>query len=316
MAVQGSRVAMTYGARNAIYFVRSDDAGRTFSKAVKVFEAPYIALGMHRGPRIVSAGKNTLVISAITGTVRGKQGELMSWRSTDGGKTWSSGKRVNNVSHAAREGLHGMAAREDGTVWTVWLDLRENRMQLYGSISQDGGATWATNQRVYDSPDGHICECCHPTALLGPNGEMFAMWRNWLGGSRDMYVAESKDGSSWKASKLGSGTWPLNACPMDGGGIVLDAKGGLQSAWRRDGAVFTTGPDGREVELGKGKNPAIAAASDGIYVAWQDGPNVVVNKPTGRVTLGPGTFPMLASSGDRVYAAWEQDGAIHVEPLR
>jgi hypothetical protein len=131
-----------------------------------------------------------------------------------------------------------------------------------------------------------------------------------------MYLAESRDGSTWTARKLGSGTWPLNACPMDGGGIVVDAKGALHSAWRRDGAVYVTGADGKEVELGQGRNPAIAASNDGVYVAWQDGPNVVVRKPSGTVTLGPGTFPTLASSGERVYAAWEQDGAIHVEPVR
>ena len=316
MAVQGDTIAMTYGARNAVYFVRSDDGGRTFSKAVKVAEAPYIALGMHRGPRIVSLRNNAIVISAITGGVRGKEGDLMSWRSTDGGKKWSPGVQVNDTKHAAREGLHGMAARPDGTVWTVWLDLRANRMQLYGSVSRDGGATWGVNQRIYDSPDGHICECCHPTALLGPDGQMFAMWRNWLGGSRDLYVAESRDGSTWNARKLGSGTWPLNACPMDGGGIVLDSKGSLHSAWRRDGTVYATGADGKEIQLGQGKNPAIAASKHGIYVAWQEGPNVVIRKPSGTVTLGPGTFPTLASTGDRVYAAWERDGAIQLELIR
>jgi hypothetical protein len=316
MAVQGSTIAMTYGIGNRVYFVRSTDAGKTFSKPVKVAEAPFVALGMHRGPRIVLAGKDTVAITAITGGVRGKEGDLTAWRSTDGGKTWSSGTRVNDIPHAAREGLHGMAARPDGTVWTVWLDLRDKRTVLYGSVSRDRGATWGPNRPVYDSPDGHICECCHPTALLGANGEMLAMWRNWLGGSRDMYVAESKDGGTWKARKLGSGTWPLNACPMDGGGLAIDTKGVLHSAWRRDGAVYATGDDGKEIELGKGKNPAIAAAKDGVYIAWQEGPNVVVRKPGGKVTLGPGTFPMLASSGDVVFAAWEQDGAIHVEPVR
>src|SRR5688500_18649165 len=60
MAVQGSTIAMTYGIGNRVYFVRSTDAGKTFSKPVKVAEAPFVALGMHRGPRIVLAGKDTV----------------------------------------------------------------------------------------------------------------------------------------------------------------------------------------------------------------------------------------------------------------
>ena len=69
---------------------------------------------------------------------------------------------------------------------------------LMGSLSKDGGKTWSPNQLVYASPDGHICECCHPTAYVGPKGELYAMWRNWLGGSRDMYYAVSTDGKSWR----------------------------------------------------------------------------------------------------------------------
>ena len=49
----------------------------------------------------------------------------------------------------------------------------------------------AANQKIYESPDGHICECCHPTAYIGPQGELYAMWRNWVSGSRDMYYAVS-----------------------------------------------------------------------------------------------------------------------------
>ena len=45
-----------YGAGNAVYFARSEDAGKTFSPPVKVAEPKALMLGMHRGPRIVIAG--------------------------------------------------------------------------------------------------------------------------------------------------------------------------------------------------------------------------------------------------------------------
>ena len=53
------------------------------------------------------------------------------------------------------------------------------------------------------------------------------MWRNSLDGARDMFVSESRDGGRTfsNARKLGSGTWPLKACPMDGGHLAFDAAG-------------------------------------------------------------------------------------------
>ena len=110
----------------------------------------------------------------------------------------------------------------------------------------------------------------------------------------------------------------MNACPMDGGGLVLDAQGKLQSAWRRDGTVFLAPAGGKEAALGKGKNVTLAVTKAGPYAAWQDGMNVVVKKPGAAraAVAGMGAFPVLASSGDAVFAAWEHSGSIAVERVQ
>lgn len=117
-----------------------------------------------------------------------------------------------------------------GAVFVTWLDLRDGGTELWSAVSPDGGATWGDNTRVYQSPAGHICECCHPSAAMDGKGRVAVMWRNWLGGSRDMYAAMSDDyGKTFApAQKLGSGTWKLNGCPMDGGAITFDADGRLR----------------------------------------------------------------------------------------
>lgn len=315
IAVSGKSVALAYGAGNVVYFARSEDGGKTFSKPIKVGEESRLALGRHRGPRIVFAGTN-LVITAETHEAAGKGGDLLAWSSADGGKHWTSAVRVNDVPTSAREGLHGTAAAADGTVWVVWLDLRQKGMRLYGSVSKDAGKTWSANQLVYSSPDGHICECCHPTAYIGPKGELYAMWRNWLSGSRDMYYAVSTDRKTWTSHKLGEGTWQLNACPMDGGGLAFDGSGQLHSAWRREGLIYAAPANGKEVALGKGKDPSIAGGKDGVYVAWTDGTAVKVMKLGAKqpITVGEGAFPVLSGSG-AVYLTWEHQGAINVEQV-
>ena len=312
LAVSGETVALVFGSGNAVYFRASHDRGKTFAPPIKVGEAVYLPLGNHRGPRIAVAGK-VILISAISAKARGEDGDLVVWRSTDDGQSWSAPHTVNSVTAAAREGLHGMAAGPDGTVFLTWLDLRSKGMQLYGAVSRDAGASWLPDSLVYASPDGEICTCCHPTAAVGYSGELYVMWRNALGGSRDMYFAESNDaGRKWRTQKLGNGTWPLNACPMDGGGFALDSKKAIHTAWRRADTVFEAVPGHPEQALGKGKNPAIAAGVEGSYTIWSDGVALKLKRPGKRepeVLAPEGSFGVLAGSGP-VYAAWEEKGAI------
>jgi hypothetical protein len=190
---------------------------------------------------------------------------------------------------------------------------------LYGTVSKDGGATWSANRLIYDSPAGHICECCHPSAAVAPDGTLSAMWRNWLGGSRDMYLAVSRDGGgTFQTSKLGHGTWPLNACPMDGGGLALDQNGAPLTVWRRADTVYVAAAGKPEVALGKGKDASIAVTGDGkMYAAWSQGPAIVAKLPDRNepVTLATeGSYVHLAGDGP-VYAAWEAGGTIVIEKL-
>ncbi len=313
VAVAGDRVAVTFGAGNVLYFSESRDGGRTFSAPVQVADAGVLSLGMHRGPRIVLT-PDAIVISAIYGDKgKGADGDLLAFRSTDGGRNWSKGIRVNDRPAAAREGLHAMTA--DGNfVYAVWLDDRAGGKELYGAASKDGGATWSPNRLVYHSPDGHICECCHPSvAVRGGGKEIYAMFRNWLRGSRDFYLGVSHDGGlTFDTRKVGEGTWHLNACPMDGGALVVDAKGPV-TVWRRESTVYLDRPGEPEVEIGAGKNPAMAAGT----VLWSapDGLREWRSSAPSRLVDSAGAYPAMAADGGHVAAAWESKGRIVIELL-
>ena len=305
-------VAMTFASGDSIYFAASHDDGMSFSAAVKVAEVKGLAVGRHRGPRVVIL-KDAIVISAIAG-------DLISWRSTNGGKTWHRAGTVNDVRGAAREGLHAMAAGPSGELFAVWLDLRANGTKLYGARSTDGGETWSPNVRIYSSPDGTICQCCDPSIAISGDATITVMWRNLIAGARDLYVASSHDGVHFDAArKLGEGTWKLDACPMDGGGMVI-YRGTIWSAWRRDRDVFIHRMGSAEERLGAGADVAIAAGSKGIYVAWSQGPAIEIHVPGAaqptRIAQ-EGAFVNLTPLADgSILAAWEQNGSIalqHVE---
>jgi hypothetical protein len=295
---------------------------------VKVADTGALALGRHRGPRVTIL-PDSILISAVAGQAVSQdahahglpeKGDLTVWRSVDGGKTWSRTGLINDTPGAAGEGLHAIAADASGrNLFAAWLDLRAKGTQLYGARSTDGGRTWSKNLLVYSSPDGTICQCCDPSVAIDARGHIDVMFRNALAGSRDLYLAESADGLSFsQPRKLGNGTWKLNACPMDGGGIALD-HGQIVTAWRRDRNIFLDRPGAPETSLGEGKDVAITAGAKGVWIAFAGEQGIEVISPVAKAPTKiseSGGFPALAALPDgSAIAAWEQNGSIRIEKL-
>ena len=319
VAVAGSgRIFVAFGRDNLVRCASSEDGGQTY-KVATVGTPGVLALGMRRGPRVAVAGE-AAIVTAIGGTQgKGKDGDVLAWRSADGGGTWSGPTRVNRVEGSAREGLHGLAAAPDGRAFCTWLDLRSGRMEVWGARSADGGQTWEADALVYRAPDGPICPCCHPSAAFGPDGSLWVMWRNSLGGSRDLYAARSADGGRTfgPAEKLGQRTWKLDACPMDGGALAIGPDGAIVSAWMRAGSAYRTGPGEPERLLGNGVQPWLTLGPDGPISVWLD------RRPGRLLALRPGDAapavlaerandPVVAAApGNRapVVAAWEDPAA-------
>ena len=306
-SARDGRIWLAYAKDSELFAAYSSDGGATFSSAVKLAGKEKFMIGMRRGPRIVAEGER------VTVTVIGS--ELLSFHSTDGGRTWSGAHTINEVAGSAREGLHDLTAAPGGRVFVTWLDLRNGKMELWGARSGDAGLTWAKNELVYRSPDKSICECCHPTAQLDDTGKLAVMWRNSIGGNRDLWLAtESVDTGGFTAQKLGMGSWTLNACPMDGGDILSLGAGAFATVWQRAGEVYYCTPGGMEVGLGRGKQPVAVQISGRPLVVFQEGSNLVMTRDAGTVAAAKhadnARFASLVSAGGgHAVLAYEQGKA-------
>lgn len=182
------------------------------------------------------------------------------------------------------------------------------------SRSSDSGRTWTPNVLVYRSPDGSVCECCHPSVAVDDRGGVHVLWRNSLAGKRDMYASVSSDGGATfgPAAKLGSGTWPLDACPMDGGAIAV-AGGRMATVWRRGPEFFLVEGQQPERRLGTGEQPVLALTDQGPWAAWltKRGESLLLLKPGAEQPFQLATHaadPVIAvgpQGRGPVVAAWE-----------
>ena len=304
-------VHVVYGQGTAIFYAYSPN-GEKFSTPVWVDSLPGLHLGASRGPQI-AATVGSVVITAID-----KPGNVWAYQFDRTMDRWQNRTRVTDTADVAKEGFVALAAGPANTYNAVWLDLRGNRRnKIVGARSTDGGRSWSVNRVLYQSPDGTVCECCQ-LSIAGRGNRVVVMFRNFLNGARDMYLLTSTDGGRTfgKAEKLGRGTWPLNGCPMDGGGLFMDAGGAVSTVWRRSDNLFTARPGQAETEIAAGKNAKVVSTAQGDYVVFQRAGQVWAIKPgQARPTIvGAGAYPKLTLlPGNRVLCLWEQEGTIRAE---
>lgn len=315
---QKGTVRIVYGLKNGserdLYFVSSDDGGKSFSKPYLLGNFSKMGLGMGRGPQITTTKDYTVV------TVGDHHGDLYALRLTNASGQWSTPVKINDSDSTAKEALSGISAGRSNHVFTVWLDTRLGNNNLYGALSKDGGLTWGKNQLIYQGEQQGICDCCKPSVSIDQSGGMHVMFRNKLDGARNMYLINSKDNGQHfdKAQKLGIGDYIINACPMDGGGLASDANGNVTTVWRRQMEVYLAQPKKPETKLGGGRTPVILQTSKGAAIAWQQDGVIQFQNPDAQksVSLGNGQYPKLALMADQktTLCVFERDGQIMVKP--
>ena len=303
---------LVFGNGDSIMYTWSKDNGNSFSAPTLIKEISHVFTYATRGPQLAATDKG-IVMTACT-----SEGNIYSFYK-DAGSDWKQGTNVNDKDTVCKEGLMALSADENNA-FAVWLDLRGNRRnKIYGAKSVDGGKTWGNNFLIYASPDSTVCECCKPSVVVWKN-KVAVMFRNWLDGNRDLYLVQSNDtGNSFGAAeKLGTGSWKLNGCPMDGGNLAVNSKGEIQSVWRRELSVYAAEPGSPENAIGDGKNCTIETTNDSTVYAWVENGKIVIRKPGGeKAPVGEGSLPVLKTIDNKhIICLWENDKQIHAAVLQ
>lgn len=300
---------VVYGQQDKIYCATSQDEGLSFSTPTLIAQVPYMHLGMSRGPQIASSA-HYCIVTAID-----KAGEIHCFRLKYGTNKWKNLGTINDQKGSSPEGLMSIAADGNDNFYAVWLDIRTNRNnQIYFSTLSGVSNKWSANALLYQSPDGHVCECCKPS-IYAAGDKVAVMFRNWLDGSRDLYVMTSvnKGRNFDKAQKLGAGTWKLNGCPMDGGGLTIDPTGAIETVWQRHGIIYYCQPGRDELQIGKGRSCSITTGIQGPMISMQTGDTLkLIRLPLQKESVvGSGSFLRSTMLPDNsVFCVWEENNAV------
>ena len=306
-------IRIVYGKGDSIYCATSNDNGVTFVDIQMVGVVKDMHLGMSRGPQVASS-KNYTIVSAMA-----KDGSIPIFQLNHASGKWVKTTLVNDQPDSAPEGLMSIAADKEDNFYAVWLDIRNDKQnKICFAESTDQGMTWSKNKIAYQSPDKTVCECCKPNIVVNQSN-IFIMFRNWMNGSRDLYLLSSKNkGSTFtQPLKLGNGTWQLNGCPMDGGGLTVNEKNEISAVWQRKGEIFYSKPNQAEKQVAVGRRCSITDSNNPI-ITWQDGQHLKIKElnKDDVLDIGEGNFvKAIRTKDNKILCAWEKDGNITYRKL-
>jgi hypothetical protein len=303
---------VVYGKNDKIYCSNSNNNGETFSLPDFVGEVKGMHLGMGRGPQIACSANYSIV------TAMDKSGNIHSFQLSHKTGKWIKTTNINDIAGSAPEGLMTVASDKIDNFYAIWLDLRgDKKNKIFFSSTTDHGKSWMKNILAYKSPDKTVCECCKPNIVI-EKSKVFIMFRNWLNGARDMYLMESdhKKILFSEPVKLGYGTWKLNGCPMDGGGIVIDNNLKEHTTWQRKGIIYYARSGQKEIEVGKGRNCKITLQNNKPLISWEENGKVKIKTNTEIFTLGEGdVIEAAVPSDNRPLCVWVNKGKILFKKL-
>jgi hypothetical protein len=275
-----------------LFYVKSNDAGATWSKPLRVNSRPgtAIATGTIRGGQM-ALGKDGIVHVAWNGSSQadlksvlnpesGKPGDPMLYSRMNNSRTAFEPER-NLMTHTF--GLDGggtIAADATGHVFVAWhgkapgAPAGEAGRQVWIAESNDNGRTFAAEEPAWNTPTG-ACGCCGMAMFSDSKGDKRILYRSATQNvHRDVYLLTSSAGSPhYEGRKLHP--WTINACPMTSM-YFAEGAGKVEGAWETSGEVFfenLTAAKDLPVSAGgeaKGrKHPRLAIAPNGdTLMAW------------------------------------------------
>ena len=265
-----SKYGHSHVAATNLLYARSTDGGKTFSAPTQLNAKSGDVWGFSVSkPRVVAGANGTLHVfypgNDINPTNGKAEAVALYARSTDGGRTFSTPKRLNEMastdaSHLVHGGLtHAhvfgtLATDGKGNVYALWIDTRDMMKEgdsgkVFMAVSRDDGVSFEKDREILPND---VCPCCQLTAFVDTTGKLYVGSRQVDGKYRDSTVMVSSDGGrnfSPRQRVVGS-RWEIEGCPLKPTSVV--AANGIVTA-----AYYTAGeqPPGayivRSVDGGK-----------------------------------------------------------------
>ena len=202
--------------------------------------------------------------------------EIFYKRSTNGGITWSTLKRL--TWNSGDSNIPSIAADSCNRVHVAWYDMTPGNNEIFYKRSTDGGVTWSATTRLTWSPGLSFT----PSIATGSGNSVHVVWYDYASTDYEIYYKQSTDGgATWSAiTRL---TW--NTGNSLGASVAVDSSGGIHVAWyygdpghrdiyyKRSSNGGTSWSGITRLTWNTGDSYRLNLATDtsnGIHIVWRD----------------------------------------------
>ncbi|MFN2283862.1 MAG: sialidase family protein, partial [Anaerolineae bacterium] len=305
-----------------IRFARSADAGVTWGASVRVNHDAGQLWQSEPDIAVNTAG----VLHVVWHDARLGDDDVYYARSVDGGQTWSTEVRVNDV-YTGSQNAPAIAALGD-TLCVVWVDGRVSyNRDVYVDCSSDGGLTWGTDTRVNDDTGSY--SHYGPDIALGTGALPHVVWYDNRNANWDIFYTHLSVTGAWLPNVLlndaSSGSQYHPAIAADGNTIhalwtdLSSGSGFVTGEMSTDGGV-TWNDDWQISATDQVENPDVTIDGQGTaWATWTVYSDTTYRLYADRYGLDGWTAgdmlitetvdylytPAIAAGATRVYVAWQ-----------
>ncbi len=176
---------------NAIYFARSDDAGETFGRNVRVNGSyrPFI----HEYNPSIAVDKAGRIYVAWQDTGR-DGGDIYIAISTDGGKSFGSPIRVDDATESlTTQSSPRVAVTPSGeTLYVLWRDARYGGQDLFIAATHPSKGYGFSPAVMVNDQAGAPCEQSVGDLVADPSGDALVTWHDARDGTDAVYFARGR----------------------------------------------------------------------------------------------------------------------------
>lgn len=253
-----------------IYYKKSTDGGNSWTTKRLTYNSSYSSY------TAVTSDSNSHIHLVWEDHESGNP-EIYYKRSTDGGATWTSSKRLSWTSGDSED--PAISVDSNNFIYVVWNDDTPGNHEIYYKRSTDGGTSWGGIKRLTWTPGLSYA----PVITVDWNNHIHIVWDDWTHGAAEIYYKRSTNGGlSWKTKRL---TWNFGysyhqSITHDSGSNIHvvwhdDTFGAAEVCFKKSTNEGTTWMNKRlSWNPGNSWFPVIAIDSNNfIHVVWNDDMN-------------------------------------------
>lgn len=188
--------AAWYDYRNGnsdIYFTKSNDGGRTFSKSIKVnFGEDEKEKTGQNSPSIVTDGKGGVYLTWEDKRNPKTGSDVYFTRLTDAGDSFEKNIHIDDEdAENSSQNYPSIAVNEKGIIVIAWDDGRSGFSDIYLSYSNDGGKSFSKNLGLGISNGKHRTA---PSVAVDDEGNIYLIYQEWEKDKKEMIFILLKAG--------------------------------------------------------------------------------------------------------------------------